>query len=138
MQLTQQIEISQFICRKNHKGILAKLGDSVEITSGPHTNQNGVKNLIIDDRKSEFYNYYNEINKTNDGNLCNSIADSQIIFNFGDKKIDWFSNFIRSNPYPSFKNYYHPKTWRIEGSNYKINWNILDRRVDDSNLNGTY
>ena len=55
------------------------------------------------------------------------------------KKIDLFSYFIRSNDYPHSKSYYHPKSWKIEGSNTLENdWVILDQRVNDANLNGTH
>ena len=32
----------------------------------------------------------------------------------------------------------HPKSWRIEGSNDKTNWDLIDKKENDSYLNGKY
>lgn len=47
------------------------------------------------------------------------------------------SYLIRSNSNGT-NSFFHPKSWRIVGSNDKKNWEKLDQRINDSNLNGSY
>ena len=97
---------------------------------GEHDPKHPPANLKNNDDRAFFYNYYRCYTPSSEN-------DSFIIFDFGSKKIDLHSYLIRSNEYdPS--SYHHPKTWRVEGSNDKLKWTKLDRRVDDTNLNGRY
>ena len=81
------------------------------------------------------YNYRNFSNGY--GTKPTSESDSIIKFDFGPhKRIDLHSYFIRTSE--NNTNAYHPKTWRIEGSNDNQSWTKLDRRAYDESLNGKY
>lgn len=47
------------------------------------------------------------------------------------------SYLIRSNS-NSKSLHYHPKSWKIEGSNDHTNWTLLDNRVNDDSINGSF
>lgn len=118
----------QFLGESNPKGIISFLNGSVTLSAGGGINPSyPVSNLKnFDDRY--FFNYYNYNPQ--------SESDSYIKFDFGSTTIDLSSYFIRSN-YCS-ASHWHPKTWRIEGSNDDSSWVPLDRKVNDQNLNGPY
>lgn len=90
------------------------------------TNYNGFCNT------SYYYNYKN-------GPKSNtSYEQSYIQFDFSVFfKIELSSYFIRS--YSNGPNTsYHPKTWKMLGSNDLYNWVLLDNRIDDTHLNDNF
>ena len=110
-------------------GIFAYLKDLVILSAGGKKNSRyPLQNLIINDDN----NFLNTINF----DTHNTKKDGWILFDFGPyRKIDLHSYLIRSSyNYPSSS--YHPKTWRIMGSNDNENWKHLDRRLNDDSLNG--
>lgn len=108
------------------KGVIALLGNSVDLSAGGYTW--GLERLMKNDN-SYFYNY--------NGGCPSSENDSYIKFDFGSsRKIDLHSYFIRTNE--NCPSYFHPKTWRIEGSNDNSSWIKLDRQLNNASLNGSY
>lgn len=109
------------------KGIIYFLGDSISLSAGGKHNSIHPLTNIKKFNDKNFFNY--------DRYIPVSESDSYIEFDFGQsKKIDLFSYLIRSTN--GDESFYHPKSWRIEGSNDKISWNCLDHRKDDQNLRG--
>lgn len=80
--------------------------------------------------------YYS--NSKNGPKSNTSIENSYIQFDFGAFfKIELTSYFIRSygnGPNTS----YHPRTWKILGSNDLYSWKLLDSKIDDTHLNDDY
>lgn len=115
-----------FLNKSDPKGILSLLGDSVTFSAGGHNNNNllNIKNTSFN---SYFHNYNNEYKKNKQG-------DSYIKFDFGSNKVVLYSYLIYSN-IGAINQYYHPKTWKIEGSNDDLNWILIDER-ENNNLNG--
>lgn len=130
-------QLEQRIQKNEHfTGLISKLGNSVQISSGGVQDPiRNVENLRTYDKK-DFYNYYNVKTKHYDEHLCKNKEDGILLFEFENKKVDILSYFIRTNS--CGENWYHPKTWSIEGSNDKTNWNLIDHRSEDSNLRGAY
>ena len=115
----------QFTNYSDPKGIILILGDQVALSSGGEIRPSQpLASIKKNDDDSYFYN----------GNPS-SEKEGFILFDFGDsKKIDLYSYLLRSyGGAPS--SYCQPKTWRIEGSNDKMKWDQLDRRVNDPTLN---
>lgn len=111
-------------------GLMAFFGDKVTLSAGGDSRSDYPLSNIRKYNNDRFYNWGNH--------KPSSESDSFIMFDFGQtKKIDMHSYFIRSNS-NSPSGYSHPKTWRIEGSNDGSSWTKLDRRENDSNLNGQY
>ena len=120
---------TDFFNESDTKGIISTLGDSVTITAGGYHNQDHPVSFLRNDDKNCFANFHviSQIEK----------SDGYILFDFGSLKIDLTSYLIRSNGgAPS--SYAHPKTWRIEGSNNKSEWKLIDRRINDQSLNGKF
>ena len=61
-------------------------------------------------------------------------SEAWIEFDFVNRKVDVTSYSIRTI-YNSI-NIYHPKTWKIMGSNDHENWSLIDEQIDSSVLNG--
>ena len=119
-----------FINESNPNGIISLLNDSVTLSAGGKHSPNYPLSNIKIYNDNYFYNYTS--------GTPSSESDSYIKFDFGpNKKIELSSYFIRSNSY-SPSSYYHPKSWRVEGSNDESHWTRLDHRVNDGNLNGRY
>lgn len=110
-----------FTSELNPKGIISYLGDSVTLSCT--VNNDPFDHPLINITKfddSRFINYRYGSGK--------SESDTYITFDFGtSRKIDLYSYFIRSVGF-------HPKTWRIDGSNDQSNWTLIDRRVNNPNL----
>lgn len=113
----------------NPTGIIGFLQDFVNLSAGgKHNPNNPLKNIKNYDN-SYFYNYFGNY-------LTTSENDSWIEFDFGQHfKVDILSYTIRTNAEGAFQ-FYHSRSWKIVGSNDKINWFKLDKRKDDQNLNG--
>lgn len=116
----------------NPTGIISFLQDNVNLSAGGTHNPN---NPLINIKKYDdtyFYNY------CGDYLIPKSENDSWIEFDFGPHfKVDIISYTIRTNSQGPFQ-YYHSRSWKIVGSNDKINWFKLDKRKDDQNLNGAF
>lgn len=114
---------------KSHIITKIVLSDVNAIKVGGNTNPDFPIENVFKLDNSYFYNYF--------GSFEPSVNDSYIQFDFGyNKKIRLISYFIQSNQ--DKENSYHPCTWRIEGSNNEIQWDILDRQENCSYLNGKY
>lgn len=98
------------------------------LSNGGAKNQNYPIINITNDNNNFFSNYMYYTSNT-------SLNDAYILFNFQDKKIVLNSYLIRTN-FTEPNTWYHPKSWRIEGSNDNINWNAIDRQVNNLDLNG--
>lgn len=87
---------------------------------------------ILNFDTSFFCNYYIYQNLyVSDKNNC------FIEFDFGPSyKVDISSYFIQSNNSDPSK-YHHPKSWKINGSNDRENWTLLDNRSNEDKLNGS-
>lgn len=112
----------------NTNGITSYLGNSVFLSCGGGACSDNPVSNIRNYNDDYFYNYATK--------QPASESDSFIKFDFGSKRIDLYSYFIRSND--SDENYCHPKTWLIEGSNDNTNWTKIDRQENDQNLRGKY
>ncbi|OHT01408.1 hypothetical protein TRFO_31783 [Tritrichomonas foetus] len=77
---------------------------------------------------SHFYNYYMNDPTSEDG--------SWIQFDFDNRTIKLTAYSIRTNK--NYPDWYHPKSWRIVGSNNLNEWKILDHRIDNEYLHDTY
>lgn len=64
-------------------------------------------------------------------------SEGWIQFDFGKRSIKLTSYTLRSSQFGQ-NGEYHPKSWRILGSNDEKEWFLLDKRINDSNLNGKY
>lgn len=71
------------------------------------------------------------------GMTPSSENDSWIEFDFIKRKIKLTSYTLRTGNNVS-NSYYKPKSWRIIGSNDKINWCVLDHQVNNQLLNGIH
>ena len=60
-----------------------------------------------------------------------------IEFDFGERKVNLKSYTIRSNISNSNTNF-HPKSWRIAGSNDGTTWSVLNRQTNSGELNGVH
>lgn len=137
-QLTSQVElfkkqpISRFFTdEKNPKGIIAYLKDKVTITAGGNHEQGYLVDNIRNDDNNYFFNYYEH-------KIGTTEEDGSLTFDFGSElKIDLYSYLIRSNGWPA-NGESHAKSWRIMGSNDKINWILLDKRENETALKGSY
>lgn len=113
----------------NHNGLISILGNDVTITSEKNDSSNIKTSNLRKYDNSAFDNTY--------GATPKSETDTIIKFDFGPhKRIDLQSYFIRTNG--NGQNGYHPKTWRIEGSNDSQSWTKIDSRSNDESLNGSY
>lgn len=112
------------------KGVISAFGHSVSLSAPSDDDPNYPLSNIKKYDDSLFINY-NFITPESE-------STSFIQFDFGvSKQIDLFSFFIRSNMNgPSL--YYHPKSWRVEGSNDGSSCARLDRRTNDGHLNGSF
>lgn len=78
--------------------------------------------------KDFFYNYY----------VSKPLDDQNYIeFDFTTRKVELSSYSIQSNSGDSSK-YCHPKSWEVIGSNDRVTWTLVDKRVDNSVLNKRY
>lgn len=76
-----------------------------------------------------FYNFHSTLAPSEESNF--------IDFDFGQRKVRISSYTIRSNKNNEYGRY-HPKSWKICGSNDKKNWDVLDHQLDCCELNGPY
>lgn len=63
-----------------------------------------------------------------------NISNRYILFDFKDKKIN-FAKYYLSVPSVSWSSGW-PRSWKIEGSNDKSSWELIDEKNDDESLNG--
>lgn len=115
----------RFNGESNPSGIISNLGDSVTLSCGANDDSSHPITNIKKFDTSYFIN--------NNYSHPNLESDTYITFDFGtSRKIDLYSYFIHSANY-------HPKTWRIDGSNDNLNWTPIDRRTNVQNLyNGNH
>lgn len=107
------------------KGLIAFLGEKVTISSGDCNLNFPLSSIRMYDSTC-FYS---------SGDQTPSSDNSFIMFDFGpNKKIDLHSYFIRTSHGSASKDF-HPKTWRIEGSNDGSSWTKLDNRLNNDSLN---
>lgn len=98
----------------------------IEITSSTlHSQSFSQYNVCLFDDKDN-NKYFHTTDKQN----------SWICFDFKDHKIIPLNYIIKSSSYG--QNHNNPKTWVIEGSNDKTNWEQLDEQKDCPYLNGQY
>lgn len=76
-----------------------------------------------------FYNFHSTLAPSEESNF--------IDFDFGQRKVRVTSYTIRSNKNNEYGRY-HPKSWKICGSNDKENWDVLDHQLNCCELNGPY
>ena len=108
-------------CLKNKGGIQLKSG------APEYNDKHKVSNLIDYSNPNETWYW---VNSTDDSNRW-------IEFDFLNRKIDLSSYQIKSFPVGqvTWTDRAHPKEWEIRGSNDQINWDVLDQRVNCSDLN---
>lgn len=111
---------SRFISESNPRGIISLIGSLVTLTCGASDDSNYPISNIKNFDMSAFIN--------NNHSHPNLESDTYITFDFGARKIDLHSYFIHSAGY-------HPKSWRIDGSNDQSNWTPIDKRTNNQNLN---
>lgn len=97
----------------------------LKITSGHPVYAGALENIIKYD-KDHIDQYF----RNNDGSRLKE-SEGWIQFDFGKRKINLTSYTIRSSP----ESVYHPKTWRVLGSDDGEKWDILDRQTNNSSLN---
>lgn len=132
--LNKQPITVHYLHTDNQDGIVALLGDSVKLSAGGYHNRDYPVTNLTKYNDIFFYNYYNKSTTKNDYQICKSEDDSYIEFDFGAKKIDLFSYFIRTHAY--IAKWYHAKSWRIVGSNDRDKWQLLDLKIDSEALHG--
>lgn len=76
-----------------------------------------------------FYNFHSTLTPSENSNF--------IDFDFGERQVLITSYTIRSNK-NNENGRYHPKSWKICGSNDKTSWEVLDHQLDCPELNGPY
>lgn len=132
MQLSNQTKLSRppisIPYSNNHEGIVSLFKNQIHITNGGAYRSDYKVEFISEYNNSHFCNYNDyQANKSDD--VC------WILFDFLFKKVELQSYLIRSNSHGP-DTYFHPKTWKILGSNDKENWTILDSRNKEESLNG--
>lgn len=121
--------ISHFIKYKSPEEVLKT---EIKLTGGGIVNQSyPIINLIKYDSKHIDDRYYNRISNTS------TEEDSWIQFDFGEKRINLTSYTIRSNGVPS-NTHAHPKSWKISGSNDGEHWELINKQINNQDLNGIY
>lgn len=96
---------------------------TIEVTSNSiYSDSHHPKNLL--DYQNTEFNSYHSIGRP-DGYIC---------FDFKDRKIQLTSYTIKSRE--GGQNWYHLKNWKIEVSDDKEHWIMIDEHKDDSTLNG--
>lgn len=118
------------VCGQEFEGILNYLtqksggniheNGTVEISTNSYNSTNHPKNLV-NFQKNDYYQ------------ASNSLAN--VLFDFKDKKIQLNAYSIKSKD--SSQNNYHLKYWVIEASNDQNQWDKIDERSNNSNLNGS-
>ena len=124
--------IISYLIREEGREILSN--GTLTLTGGTDPKLNPyhpITNITEYDEKINdyFYNFHSTLIPSEESNF--------IDFDFGQRKIKISSYTIRSNKNPE-NGRYHPKTWKICGSNDKENWDIIDQQVDCNELNGPY
>lgn len=99
------------------------------ISSGHRTYSGSLNNMIKYDGES-----INEYFRNNDGSPLKE-SEGWIEFDFIKQKINLTSYTLRTS---SDSSCYHPKTWRVLGSNDRTNWDVLNKQANNSSLNGRY
>lgn len=97
----------------------------LKITSGRPVYAGALENIIKYDK-----DHIDQCFRNNDGSRLKE-SEGWIQFDFGNRKINLTSYTIRSSP----EGLYHPKTWRVLGSDDGEKWDILDRQTNNSSLN---
>lgn len=121
----------QFINESYPLGITAYLKGKVNLSAGGYLGEKYPLCNILDFDTSFFCNYVYQKSYVSNENSC------FIEFDFGPSyKVDISSYFIQSNDSGPSK-HHHPKSWKINGSNDRENWTLLDSRENNSNLNGS-
>ncbi|KAK8882980.1 hypothetical protein M9Y10_045627 [Tritrichomonas musculus] len=120
---------TRFSGSSNRNGLISELGGGVTLSATGYINPSYPVTNIKSYDNNYFFNY--------SSNNPTTESESIIKFDFGSsRRVDLYSYFIRSNCCgPS---YYHPKSWRIEGSNDDRLWTLLDSRLNDEHLRGGY
>lgn len=122
-------ELSGIIsCIRQMTGEILNGNDIIRMSSGGTQDPNHPLTNIVkydaDHIDNYFYNFLMPI-KSNDG---------WIEFDFLNRKVQITSYTIRTNMYYQF--YYHPKTWKIIGSNDHLKWDLIDIQNDREEMNG--
>lgn len=103
-------------------GILSHVSNYVTISSSENYDEKMILNITkYDDNCFEYFGIKTE-------------SDCFIEFDFKSMKIDLYAYLIRSNKGGTNADF-HPRTWRIEGSNDKKKWDQLDRQENVNSLN---
>lgn len=103
----------------------------LKLSSGHEPVDGSIENIIKYDKKNideYFQNYFSSGLKESEG---------WIEFDFVDKKINLTSYTMRTSSC-GVNDMYHPKTWRVIGSNDKINWDVINKQISNPALNGRY
>lgn len=120
---------TRFSGSSNRNGLISQLGGGVALSATGYIDPSYPVTNIKSYDNNYFYN--------NSGKIPTTESESIIKFDFGSsRRVDLYSYFIRSNG--SSPSSQHPKSWRIEGSNDDRLWTILDSRLNDEHLRGSY
>lgn len=111
--------IIKYLRNKAGDDIGSKISITASSTNGPEYNPNNV--IIYEDNYKRFQS--------------ENIPNSWICFEFKENKV--VPTHYQIMPCCS-PNYSNPKSWVIEGSNDDINWELLDERINCSDLNYPY
>ena len=123
------------------KGIISKMkekyGDDLcekgemKLSSGL-SYEGSVSNLIKYDKI-----HIDEYFRNSGGDASIKECDCWIEFDFVKHKVNLSSYTIGTSIYGS-NGLYHAKSWRIVGSNDKSKWDLIDRQINNSSINGKY
>lgn len=102
----------------------------LKLSSGHPTSVGSLSNLI------DYGKGIDNVFQNHAGSRLNE-SEGWIQFDFGKRNIKLTSYTLRSSQFGQ-NGEYHPKSWRILGSNDEKEWFLLDKRINDSNLNGKY
>ena len=107
--------------------------DNLKLSGGGSINSYYPLTNLIKYDSNNINNYYYNYN----GSDARSESEGWIEFDFCKRKVNLSSYTIRSNCC-SACTWYHPKSWRIVGSNDGENWDVIDHRTNNSDLNGAH
>ena len=115
--------------KKRTNDVVDGNNDHLRLSGGQAYKDCPLSNLLLfDDILKVYSNLY-------DYSIPRSEKDAFIEFDFVNRKINVKSYTIRTSYF--CPNYYHPKTWKLVGSNDKQNWELIDMKENNEELNGT-
>lgn len=118
--------------KKSTNDLVNGNNDHLRLSGRPINSDYSLSNLLLYD-DADIMKVYSNL-KSNPLELSEN--DAFIEFDFVSRKINVTSYTIRASYF--CPNYYHPKTWKLLGSNDHQNWELIDMKENNSELNETY